>query len=183
MREPLTYVKIHSSKIKKSSPSSPFTTVLTRSKARIFSHQNRSGFSRPDPVTSKHIPEMEPLDSFLGVKCRGASRVFLTKDLRHKRVFTPDIDSVPQEENEDENDERKKLLKGYYASTDPDGLKEEDGLEEIRIVRSEAEGERIDGANGLNLKDQAIPKNKMVKSSSLDQLNSRFRGVLSYFLF
>lgn len=160
MRERLTPVKIHSRKIKKSSPSSPFTSALTRSKALIFSHQNRSGFSRPDPVTSKPIPEMEPLDSFLGVKCRSASRVFLTKDLRHKRVFSQDVDSVPQEENED--DERKKLLKGFDASTDPDDLKEEGGLEETRIVRSEAEGERIDGAIGPNLKDQAVPKIKMV---------------------
>ncbi|KAH6821935.1 hypothetical protein C2S53_016660 [Perilla frutescens var. hirtella] len=174
MRESSTSIKIQSHKRKKTSPSSPnsnpFASVFTRSKSRIYSHQNRSGFSRPDPITRKRIHQMESMEDFLGVNSRGASRVLSTK-LRLKRVFSPDVNSVPEEEEEEEeeetNEERKKLLKGFDASTvlasDVDDVKE-DELEKSGVVRSD---ERFDAANCLNLKDQAIPGNGSLPKSKM----------------
>ncbi|XP_057773227.1 uncharacterized protein LOC130992562 [Salvia miltiorrhiza] len=175
MREPLTSVKIHPRKRKKSCRSSPnpnlFTSVFTRSRSRIFHHQNRSGFSRPDPVTRKPIPAMESVEAFLDVNCRSASRILLTKDLRHKRVYSPSVNSV-EEEIEENNEEQNKLLKGFDSSTVPDvdDAKEYE-LGTSGFMRSEVGDERIDGANGLKLKDQIIHGN-----GSLPKMKTALNG-------
>lgn len=136
----------------------------------MFHHQNRSGFSRPDLDTRKPVPAMEPVESFLDVNCCSASRVLLTKDLRHKRVFSPGVSSVTEEEIEEKNEEQSRLLKGFGSSTGPDV---DDELGKSGFMRSEVGDERIDGTDGLELKDQAIPGNgslpkmKMVTKCSL----------------
>lgn len=100
------------------------------------------------------------MEAFLGVNRRSASRL-LTKDLRHKRVFSPGVDSVPDQENEEKIEERKKLLKGFNSITVPDvdDVKEHElgGIVDERIV----------GANGPKWKDDAagnesLPMMKMV---------------------
>ncbi|KAL1561271.1 hypothetical protein AAHA92_03993 [Salvia divinorum] len=127
-------------KIQKSSrPSpnpSPFAAAFTRSRSRIFSYQNRSGFSRPDPVAGKPAPTME---SFLDVSCVSAPRALLTKDLRHKRIFSPAVDSI-----EGKDEEQSNLLKGFAPSTVPDV----DDAKEYELGKS--------GENDLELKDQTI---------------------------
>lgn len=99
---------------------------------------------------------MESVEACLDLNCRSASRVLLTKDLRHKRVFSPGVNSVPEEEIEEKNEEQNKLLKGFDSSTVPhvDDVKEYD-LGKSGFVRSKVGEERIDGANGM-LKDHTI---------------------------
>ncbi|KAG6419807.1 hypothetical protein SASPL_116319 [Salvia splendens] len=142
----ITPAKIHSRKRQKSSRPSPnpnpLATVFTRSRSRIFSHQNRSGFSRPNPIARKPVPTME---SFLDVNCISAQRALLTKDLRHKRVFSPVVNSI-----EEKNEEQSNLLKGFAPSTVPDV----DDANDFELGKSE-----IDGVNDLKLKDQTIPGN------------------------
>lgn len=162
MKEQSITVEIHSRKRKKSSPSSahsnPFTSVFTRSKSRTFHHRNRSGFSRPDRIIRKPITEMESVEAFLGVNRRSASRL-LTKDLRHKRVFSPGVDSVPDQENEEKIDERKKLLMGFNSSTGTMLLPEVDDVKDNVLGKCGIVDERIIGANGPKWIDDATPGN------------------------
>ncbi|KAI3470052.1 hypothetical protein Pfo_026715 [Paulownia fortunei] len=180
MEESLSCVKFHSRKRKKSGPSSsksnPLIGILTRSKSRIYFHHNRSGIYRPDPVPRKPIsfrPETESVEAFLDVNCNNASRVSSIKDLRMRRVFTPDVNSVlkeEEEEDQEENEEGKKLLKGSDAGSDSNsdvGDAKVDELEKPEIMISEVQDERNDMKNGLTSKDQAISGNGSLSKSKM----------------
>ncbi|KAK6161647.1 hypothetical protein DH2020_005028 [Rehmannia glutinosa] len=180
MEESLSSVKtLHSRKRKKSRQSSlnhnPLFGILTRSKSRIYFHQNRSGISRPDPVFRKpksFRPDCESVEVFLDVNCNNASRVSSIKDLRMRRVFTPDVNSVIEEEGVEETEDRKKLLKCSDSSrvvgSEVADVKL-DELEKPEIIVSKTEDARNDLENGPNLKDLADVKcgrRKVFKTSS-----------------
>lgn len=174
MREQLVTVKTYSRKRKKSSPSlansNPFTSVFTRSKSRIFYHHNRSGFSRPDRrVIGEPITEMESVEAFLGVNRR-------SKDLRHKRVFSPGVDLVPDQENEETNDERKKLLKGFDSSS----VGDVDDVKAYELGKCGIVDERIAGANGPKWMDEAIPGNGSLPNMKMVMKCFYFSSVSFY---
>ncbi|XP_047956337.1 uncharacterized protein LOC125202060 [Salvia hispanica] len=111
--------------------------------------RKRQKSSRSSPNSDSSAPAAESVD----VNCLSASRILLTKDLRHKRVFSPAVNS----EFEEENEEQSKLLKGFVSSAAPDFDVKEYKLGKSRFARSEVGDERIDGANDLKLEDRTIP--------------------------
>ncbi|KAG6395255.1 hypothetical protein SASPL_145896 [Salvia splendens] len=115
--------------------------------------RKRQKSSRSSPNSDSSTPVAESVD----VNCLSASRILLTKDLRHKRVFSPAVNS----ELEEENEEQSKLLKGFVSSVAaPDFDGKEYKIGKSRFAWSEVGDERIDGANDLKLKDQTIPGNE-----------------------
>ncbi|KAK6161648.1 hypothetical protein DH2020_005029 [Rehmannia glutinosa] len=193
MEESLSSVKtLHSRKRKKSRQSSlnhnPLFGILTRSKSRIYFHQNRSGISRPDPVFRKpksFRPDCESVEVFLDVNCNNASRVSSIKDLRMRRVFTPDVNSVIEEEGVEETEDRKKLLKCSDSSrvvgSEVADVKL-DELEKPEIIVSKTEDARNDLENGPNLKDLAdvkldeLEKPEIIVSKTEDARNDLENG-------
>ncbi|KAL3829281.1 hypothetical protein ACJIZ3_018083 [Penstemon smallii] len=99
MEELLPSVKTHSRKRKNNFPS---TNIVTRNKSQI-------NYSKPISFR----PGSEPLDTFLEANASRASRI---KDLRARRVFTPDVDSILEEKDEKMQEgnfnEGKELLNG-----------------------------------------------------------------------
>ncbi|KAL1535664.1 hypothetical protein AAHA92_28419 [Salvia divinorum] len=130
--------------LEESSMTESLTSVKTHSRKR-----QKSSRSSPNPDSS--TPVAESMD----VNCLGASRVLLTKDLRHKRVFSPAVNS----EFEEKYEEQSKLLEGFVPSAVPDFDVKMYKLGKSRFARSEVGDERMDGANDLKLKDQTIPGN------------------------
>ncbi|KAG8369585.1 hypothetical protein BUALT_Bualt14G0029000 [Buddleja alternifolia] len=182
-------VKIHSRKRKKSnelsSGSNPLAGIFTRSKSQIYFHRNRSGIARRDPVPTKpyHFrAKIEQVEDFLKINCNNASRVSSIKDLRARRVFTPDVNSVLEEEEDEKEDDDKednvkksrKLLKGSDAGSVPDmdsarilesDLKVDRCEQSEAIALLETEDEPNVSENGLNLKDQPISGNESITKS------------------
>lgn len=185
MEESISSVQIQSRKRKESCPSSlcskAIVGILTRSKYRRQSHYNRSGVYRSDPVSRKPIlfqPKTEPAEAFLDMNCITASRVSSIKDLRMRRVFTPDVISVPEREEDEENEERKKMLKGLDAGSDPGQVfdsvaghanGDEPANAEIMTSDIKEEGNCIE--NGLYLNDQEVLGNESL---------SKTKTVLNY---
>ncbi|KAL6582167.1 hypothetical protein OROMI_006181 [Orobanche minor] len=179
----------HSLKRKKirqsASSSSHLIGMLTRSKSRIYSHQNRSGISRPDPVPREpksYLAETEPVEVLLDLNCNSASRISSIKDLRTRRIFTHDVNSVHEEEEavEDETEDRKKLLKGSDSSRISNskfGDANFDELEKSEIMVSKKEDARNYFENGLSLKDQKIPGNGFNSKSKMALTRCRRRKI------
>ncbi|KAL3619943.1 hypothetical protein CASFOL_034855 [Castilleja foliolosa] len=171
MEEAFSDVKVHHSrKRKKINPSTsnshPSVSILTRSKSRLYSHPNRSGIFRPDPIPKKpksFSSETESVKALPGRHRNNASRISSIKDLRMRRVFTPDVISVLEEEEIDEEaEDRKKLLKGSDATRalDPNVADAKlDELEKSDTMACKTEDTRNDFENGPNLKDPEISGN------------------------
>ncbi|KAK4404079.1 hypothetical protein Sango_0776500 [Sesamum angolense] len=166
-------VDIHSRKRKRtrlpsSSSSNPLIGILTRSKSRIYLHHNRSGIARPDPDSRKPIsfpPDIGSVKAFWGINCNKTSRVSSIKDLRSRRVFSPEVTSLL---NVDEGDlkDGSTLLKGPDPSSAPGLILDSDvggaevyEREKSEIMESKAVDEGNDMENSLNSKDQSISGN------------------------
>ncbi|KAL8480999.1 hypothetical protein ACS0TY_027512 [Phlomoides rotata] len=156
-----------------SSNANPLSVYSTRSKSRMSFHPN----SRSDPVPSKPITDTESVEAFLGLSCSDASRVSSIKDLRMKRVFTPEVNSVPEEgtdEEDEKNEERKKLKVSDSGQVVDTGT-----VNELKV-----EDERNDIANGLNSKDQEASGNgsHTIGKMALNRCNSRkvFKNASSF---
>ncbi|KAL6548561.1 hypothetical protein OROGR_008982 [Orobanche gracilis] len=167
------------------SSSSHLFGMLTRSKSRIYSHQNRSGISRPDPFPREpksFLPETEPVEVLFDLNCNSASRISSVKDLRTRRIFTHDFNSVHEEEEavEDESEDRKKLLKGSDSSRISNsklGDANLDELEKSEIMVSKKEDARNYFEKGLSLKDQKIPGNGFNSKSNMALTRCRRRKI------
>ncbi|KAL0403679.1 UNVERIFIED_CONTAM: hypothetical protein Sradi_2008700 [Sesamum radiatum] len=173
-------VDIHSRKRKRSrvpssSSSNPLIGILTRSKSRVYLHHNRSGITRPDPDSRKPIsfpPDLGSVQAFWGINCNKASRVSSIKDLRSRRVFTPEVSSLLKIE-EDLKD-GSTLLKGPDPSSAPGlildsnvGGAEADKREKSEIMESKAVDEGNDMDKSLNSKDQSISGNGSISVAKL----------------
>ncbi|XP_011101595.1 uncharacterized protein LOC105179654 [Sesamum indicum] len=153
------------SRVPLSSSSNPLIGILTRRKSRIYLHHNRSGITRPDPDSRKPIsfpPDIGSVQAFWGINCNKASRVSSIKDLRSRRVFTPEVSSLLKVEEEDLKD-GSTLLKGSDRRSAPGlildsnvGGAEVDEREKNEIMKAKAVDEGNDMENSLNSKDQSI---------------------------
>lgn len=108
-------------------------------------HHNPSAVASPDPVPSKPVNDTESVEAFLGLSCSDASRVSSIKDLRMKRVFTPEVNSVPVEEKEEENNEARKKLK-----VSDSGRVIVPGSDNLKVNELEVKDERNDFLNSKN---------------------------------
>ncbi|PIN22694.1 hypothetical protein CDL12_04605 [Handroanthus impetiginosus] len=122
MEESSLSLNSDSRKRKRSSPllsdSNSLIGVITRSKSRIYFDHNGSGVARSEQVSGRPIsfrPEVESVEAFLEVDCKNVSRVSSIKDLRMRRVSTPDVNSVLGEEEVENEQGKKKKLKDSDA--------------------------------------------------------------------
>ncbi|KAL6532146.1 hypothetical protein OROGR_014116 [Orobanche gracilis] len=180
--EELSPFKIrHSLKRRKSSH---LIGMLTRSKSRIYSHQNRSGISRLDPVPREpksFLPETGPVEVLLDLNCNSATRISSIKDLRTRRIFTHDVNLVHEEEEaEDETEDRKKLLKRSDSTRISNSKSSDanlDKLEKSEIMISKKEDARNYFENALSLTDQKIPGNGFNSKSKMVLNRCRRRKI------
>lgn len=90
------------------SPADQLDGTLTRSESHMCIYRSGSGSSRPEVVSE----EPSPVADFSVLDCGNAWGGSSIKDLRARRVFTPDVNSILQEQNEDNLGEGKDSLKG-----------------------------------------------------------------------
>ncbi|KAL3651500.1 hypothetical protein CASFOL_004502 [Castilleja foliolosa] len=123
------------------------------------------GVFRPDPIPKKpksFSPESESVKALPCVHRNNASWISSIKDLQMRRVFTPDVISVLEEEVDEEAEDMKKPLEGSDATRalDPNvGDAKLDELEKPDIMACKTEDARKDFENDLNFKDPEISGN------------------------
>ncbi|XP_073299669.1 uncharacterized protein [Primulina huaijiensis] len=122
-----------------SSPSADqFDGSLTRSKAQMCIDRSGSGRSLPEVISE----EPSPVAGFSVLNRGNAWGGSSIKDIRARRVFTPDVNSILQEQNEEKWEEGKESLEGLNSQSGQGPVFDMDSgsmkVDEISAIKNEA---------------------------------------------
>ncbi|XP_075523749.1 uncharacterized protein LOC142556250 isoform X2 [Primulina tabacum] len=152
-----------------SSSEDQFDGSFTRSKAQMCIDRSGSGRSLPEVISE----EPSPVAGFSGLNRGNAWGGSSIKDLRARRVFTPDVNSILQEQNEEKWEEGKESLEGLNSQSVQGPVFDMGSgsmkVDEISAIKNEA-----------NSGDGSVIRSKMALTLSTKRKVFKTPGSFSY---